>query len=208
MNFSMYWQHADAISKTLYFVLLIMSVATWCIFILRVLATRQTKNTAVQALHQSVEQLKSRFSALSTEQRKVVAEQALLQQMARTRVDIERGLPVLGTIASIAPFVGLFGTVWGIFHALVAIGNSGQAGLAQVAAPVGEALIMTGLGLAVAIPAVLAYNICTRMNRVLTHELHDKAHSVLIENLLPGATGTESVQLHKTTTSSLVGGQA
>jgi biopolymer transport protein ExbB len=63
--------------------------------------------------------------------------------------------------------VGLFGTVWGIFHALVAVGKSGQAGLAQVATPVGEALIMTGLGLAVAIPAVLAYNICVRANRGL-----------------------------------------
>ena len=208
MNFSIYWQHADAISKTLYFVLLAMSIATWCIFILRVIATRQAKNTAVRALTQSVDDLKGRFSVLSTEQRKVVAEQALLQQMARSRVDIERGLPVLGTIASIAPFVGLFGTVWGIFHALVAIGNSGQAGLAQVAAPVGESLIMTGLGLAVAIPAVLAYNICTRMNRVLTHELHDKAHSVLIENLLPGATTQETTQAHKATASSLVGGQA
>ncbi|ONG38379.1 biopolymer transporter ExbB [Alkanindiges hydrocarboniclasticus] len=208
MNFSIYWQHADAISKTLYFVLLAMSIATWCIFILRVMATRQAKNTAVLALTQSVDNLKSKFSALSTEQRKVVAEQALLQQMARSRVEIERGLPVLGTIASIAPFVGLFGTVWGIFHALVAIGNSGQAGLAQVAAPVGEALIMTGLGLAVAIPAVLAYNICTRMNRVLIHELHDKAHSVLIENLLPGVTSQDTVQQHKAPASSLVGGQA
>lgn len=208
MNFSIYWQHADAISKTLYFVLLAMSIATWCIFILRVMATRQAKNTAVLALTQSVDNLKSKFSALSTEQRKVVAEQALLQQMARSRVEIERGLPVLGTIASIAPFVGLFGTVWGIFHALVAIGNSGQAGLAQVAAPVGEALIMTGLGLAVAIPAVLAYNICTRMNRVLIHELHDKAHSVLIENLLPGITSQDTVQQHKAPASSLVGGQA
>ena len=208
MNFSIYWQHADAISKTLYFVLLAMSIATWCIFILRVMATRQAKNTAVRALTQSVDDLKGRFSVLSIEQRKVVAEQALLQQMARSRVDIERGLPVLGTIASIAPFVGLFGTVWGIFHALVAIGNSGQAGLAQVAAPVGESLIMTGLGLAVAIPAVLAYNICTRMNRVLTHELHDKAHSVLIENLLPGATTQEATQAYKATASSLVGGQA
>lgn len=208
MNFSIYWQHADAISKTLYFVLLAMSIATWCIFILRVMATRQARNTAVLALTQAVDSLKGKFSSLSAEQRKVVAEQALLQQMARSRVEIERGLPVLGTIASLAPFVGLFGTVWGIFHALVAIGHSGQAGLAQVAAPVGESLIMTGLGLAVAIPAVLAYNICTRMNRVLTHELHDKAHSVLIENLLPGATSQETTQAHKAPASSLVGGQA
>ena len=191
MNFSMYWQHADAISKTLYFVLLAMSIATWCVFILRIMATRQAKEAALQSLGAAVDQLKARFGQLTLEQRKTVAEQALLQQMARVRLQAERGLSVLGTIASIAPFVGLFGTVWGIFHALVAIGSTGQAGLAQVAAPVGEALIMTGFGLAVAIPAVLAYNICTRANRILNHALHDQAHTVLIENLLPGSTTLE-----------------
>lgn len=210
MNFSMYWQHADAISKTLYFVLLAMSVATWCVFILRIMATRQAKDAALQSLAAAVDQLKSRFGQLSLEQRKAVAEQALLQQMARARVDSERGLSVLGTIASIAPFVGLFGTVWGIFHALVAIGSTGQAGLAQVAAPVGEALIMTGLGLAVAIPAVLAFNICTRANRVLNHVLHDRAHTLLIENLLPGSTANEQLTRQqnstKESTNSLVRG--
>ena len=199
MNFSIYWQHADAISKTLYFVLLAMSVATWCVFILRIMATRQAKDAALQSLAAAVDQLKSRFGQLSLEQRKAVAEQALLQQMARARVDSERGLSLLGSISSIAPFVGLFGTVWGIFHALVAIGSTGQAGLAQVAAPVGEALIMTGLGLAVAIPAVLAYNICTRANRVLNHALHDRAHTVLIENLLPGSTASESANKQQNT---------
>lgn len=184
MNFSLYWQHADAISKMLYFVLLAMSVTSWVVFILRVQGTRQAKKQAFDQLNQSVARLKSQAQGLTADQRKIVAEQALLQQMARTRVEIERGLSVLGTIASIAPFVGLFGTVWGIFHALVAIGSSGQAGLSQVAGPVGEALIMTGFGLAVAIPSVLAYNICLRLNRVLTHELHDQAHTLLIENLL------------------------
>ena len=210
MNFSIYWQQADAISKTLYFVLLGMSVATWCVFILRVMATRQAKEAALKSLSSAVEQIKSRLGQLSLEQRKAVAEQVLLQQMGRSRIEAERGLSVLGSIASIAPFVGLFGTVWGIFHALVAIGSTGQAGLAQVAAPVGEALIMTGFGLAVAIPAVLAYNICTRMNRVLNHTLHDKAHSVLIENLLPGSTATtdpEQVTLKKNTSGALAGGQ-
>ena len=116
-----------------------------------------------------------------------MAEQALLQQMARTRLQSERGLAVLGSVAAIAPFVGLFGTVWGIFHALAAIGASGQAGLGQVAGPVGEALIMTGLGLAVAIPAVLGYNVCLRQNRRLMHGLHDEAHSVLMAQLLSPA---------------------
>ncbi len=207
MNFSVYWQHADAVSKSLYFILLALSLITWVVFVLRVLGTRQAKTTAFVALSKSVDSLKSKFSSLTADQRKTVAEQALLQQMARTRVEIERGISVLGTIASIAPFIGLFGTVWGIFHALVAIGTQGQAGLAQVAAPVGEALIMTGLGLAVAIPAVLAYNICVRLNRVLTHDLHDKAHTVLIENLLPASAGVvETTKKEALVANSLVGG--
>ncbi|MFY7027454.1 MotA/TolQ/ExbB proton channel family protein, partial [Acinetobacter baumannii] len=106
----------------------------------------------------AITSLKAKLQPLSFEQRKAVAEQALLRQISAEKANADKGISVLGTIASIAPFVGLFGTVWGIFHALVAVGKSGQAGLAQVATPVGEALIMTGLGLAVAIPAVLAYN--------------------------------------------------
>lgn len=79
---------------------------------------------------------------------------------------MESGLAVLATIGATAPFVGLFGTVWGVYHALIAIGMTGAGTLDKVAGPVGEALIMTGLGLAVAIPAVMAYNWLTRSNRV------------------------------------------
>jgi biopolymer transport protein ExbB len=79
---------------------------------------------------------------------------------------LESGLTLLATIGATAPFVGLFGTVWGVYHALVAIGESGSGTLDKVAGPVGEALIMTGVGLAVAIPAVMAYNWLTRSNRV------------------------------------------
>ncbi|RDI01494.1 outer membrane transport energization protein ExbB [Caldimonas thermodepolymerans] len=84
---------------------------------------------------------------------------------------LENGLTVLATIGATAPFVGLFGTVWGVYHALVAIGMSGAGTLDKVAGPVGEALIMTGIGLAVAIPAVMGYNWLTRSNRVLTAKL-------------------------------------
>ena len=91
---------------------------------------------------------------------------------------LECGLTALGSIASTAPFVGLFGTVWGVYHALVTIGQTGQGSLEQIAAPVGEALIMTGLGLAVAIPAVLAYNDSTRSNRVLLAQLDAFAHDL------------------------------
>ena len=91
---------------------------------------------------------------------------------------LESGLTVLASIGSTAPFVGLFGTVWGIYHALIAIGISGQGTLDKVAGPVGEALIMTAFGLAVAIPAVLAYNACVRWNRVVLAQLDSFAHDL------------------------------
>lgn len=84
---------------------------------------------------------------------------------------MESGLAVLATIGATAPFVGLFGTVWGVYHALLAIGATGAGTLDKVAGPVGEALIMTGVGLAVAIPAVMAYNWLTRSNRVWSARL-------------------------------------
>lgn len=207
MNFSVYWQHADAVSKTLYFVLLAMSIATWTIFVLRLMGTRQLKQITYAQLSKALEQLKTKLAPLGFEQRKAVAEQALLRQISAEKANAEKGVSVLGTIASISPFVGLFGTVWGIFHALVAVGKSGQAGLAQVATPVGEALIMTGLGLAVAIPAVLAYNICVRANRGLAHELQDQAHGLLIDTMLQQESAAKKSD-EKVTQQSFVGGQA
>ena len=91
---------------------------------------------------------------------------------------LQAGLAILASVGSTAPFVGLFGTVWGIYHALVAIGMSGSGTLDKVAGPVGEALIMTGLGLAVAIPAVVGYNWLTRANRVLMSRLDAFAYEV------------------------------
>jgi biopolymer transport protein ExbB len=102
--------------------------------------------------------------------------------MAEASAQQERGLTVLASVGSIAPFVGLFGTVWGIYHALASISLSGQATLDKVAGPVGEALIMTALGLAVAIPAVLAYNTFVRMNRTLlagTESFAQEVHVLL-----------------------------
>jgi biopolymer transport protein ExbB len=92
---------------------------------------------------------------------------------------LENGLTALATIGATAPFVGLFGTVWGVFHALVAIGMSGAGTLDKVAGPVGEALIMTGIGLAVAVPAVVGYNAITRSNRVLSARLDAFAFELL-----------------------------
>jgi len=90
----------------------------------------------------------------------------------------ESGLTVLASVGSTAPFVGLFGTVWGVYHALIAIGVSGQGTLDKIAGPVGEALIMTALGLAVAIPAVLGYNAFVRSNRLTLAKLDAFAHDL------------------------------
>src|SRR5262245_22053601 len=113
---------------------------------------------------------------------------------------LESGLTVLASVGSTAPFIGLFGTVWGIYHALVAIGMSGQGTLDKVAGPVGEALIMTALGLAVAIPAVLAYNAFVRSNRVVLARLDAFAHD-LFAFLTTGAhySGVESTPAPKRT---------
>ena len=107
-------------------------------------------------------------------------DRALRQGVTRESSRLENGLTVLATVGSTAPFVGLLGTVWGIYGALIRIGASGNASIDAVAGPVGEALIMTALGLFVAIPAVLAYNFFNRLNRVtnnkfdtFAHDLHD-----------------------------------
>ncbi len=107
-------------------------------------------------------------------------DRALRQAVSRESENLENGLTLLATVGSTAPFVGLLGTVWGIYHALTGIASSGQSSIEAVAGPVGEALIMTALGLFVAIPAVLGYNFFVRMNRVtnsqfdaFAHDLHD-----------------------------------
>ncbi len=91
---------------------------------------------------------------------------------------LQSGLAILASVGSTAPFIGLFGTVWGIYHALVAIGMSGQSSIDKVAGPIGEALIMTALGLAVAIPAVLGYNALVRGNKGILNALNSFAHDV------------------------------
>ena len=90
----------------------------------------------------------------------------------------QSGLTVLASIASTAPFVGLFGTVWGIYHALLGIGAAGQASIDQVAGPIGEALIMTAFGLAVAIPTVLGNNALVRGNKAVLGQLNSFAHDL------------------------------
>lgn len=96
---------------------------------------------------------------------------SMRRSLNNTATSLESGLSVLASVGSVAPFIGLFGTVWGIYHALAAISASGQATLDKVAGPVGEALIMTAIGLAVAIPAVLAYNAFVKANRGIIGQL-------------------------------------
>ena len=115
---------------------------------------------------------------------------------------MESGLTVLASVGSTAPFVGLFGTVWGVYHALISIGMSGQGTLDKVAGPVGEALVMTALGLAVAIPAVLAYNAMVRGNRVVLAQLDSFAHD-LFAFLTTGAHMSETAAASPSTSATL-----
>jgi len=105
-------------------------------------------------------------------------DRALRQAVTRESLKLEDGLTVLATVGATAPFVGLLGTVWGIYRALIRIGASGQADIGAVAGPVGEALIMTAIGLGVAIPAVLSYNFFVRLNRGTNNKLDTFAHDL------------------------------
>jgi biopolymer transport protein ExbB len=123
-------------------------------------------------------------------------ERALRQQLSATQASMENGLTILATTGATAPFVGLLGTVWGIYHALLAIGMSGQAALEKVAGPVGEALIMTAAGLAVALPAVFAYNAFTRANRVILADLDAFAHDLHAFFTVGKPFAANSAQIH------------
>jgi biopolymer transport protein ExbB len=111
---------------------------------------------------------------------------SIQRSVAQIVSQLQGGLAVLATVGSTAPFVGLFGTVWGIYHALTAIGIAGQASIDKVAGPVGEALIMTAIGLAVAVPAVLGYNWLVRRNKMAIDAVRGFAsdlHSVLLSGM-------------------------
>ncbi len=183
MDFMQYWQISDMITKTLFFLLLILSIISWVTGIIRVMQSRKLAATVADDLSQQIKLESSKLDNQEPSMRRLVIEQALLKHIGRYRFASERGLPILGTTAAIAPFIGLFGTVWGIFHALHNIGTTGQAGLAQVAGPVGEALIMTGLGIAVAIPAVVFYNLAIRINRRVLFQANDRAHDLLAQTV-------------------------
>ena len=118
-------------------------------------------------------------SLQSSGDRQDILERSLRQRIQQERHLLEQGLTVLASIGSTAPFVGLFGTVWGIMHALQDISRTGSAGLDVVAGPIGEALVATAIGIATAIPAVLAYNFFLRRVKLLEAELEDFATDFL-----------------------------
>ncbi len=118
-------------------------------------------------------------SLASSIDREEMLTRVLRSEITQSSARMESGLTFLASVGSTAPFVGLFGTVWGIYHALIAIAASGQVLIDRVAGPVGEALVMTAAGLAVAIPAVLAYNAFVRVNRLALAELDGFAHDLL-----------------------------
>ncbi|MGY0505836.1 MotA/TolQ/ExbB proton channel family protein [Luteimonas sp. e5] len=128
------------------------------------------------ALHQRQDE--SRLTG--TMSRSELIDRALRQAVTRESSRLENGMTLLASAGATAPFIGLLGTVWGIYHALIAMGASGDASISAVAGPVGEALIMTAIGLFVAIPAVIIYNFFSRQNRdivakfdAFAHDLHD-----------------------------------
>jgi biopolymer transport protein ExbB len=121
---------------------------------------------------------------------------ALDDAVVSVQSKMQDGLALLGTVGSTAPFVGLFGTVWGIYHALTAIGIAGQASIDKVAGPVGEALIMTAIGLAVAVPAVLGYNFLVRRNKRAMEMVRKFAKKLLFVLLSSQATGPVGATAH------------
>lgn len=200
VGFAHFLAQTDWVAKALLIALLGMSLVSWYFILTKALAGLLERRRSarfcdtfwnapsIAAVHERLEEQHpdEPFSHLAWHA--IVAsrhnpQQDFLTRAMRRVIDedtarLESGLTVLASVGSTAPFIGLFGTVWGVYHALAAIGLSGQGTLDKVAAPVGEALIMTALGLAVAIPAVLAYNAFARSNRVVLARLDAFAHDL------------------------------
>ncbi len=204
-----FWQAGDAVTHTVAYLLLLMSVLSWYYILSKAWTAWRLRRTILGGLRQfwsarsideGVEKLKrfdteNVFAPLVVNARQAmtvqadsslassvdcteIATRAIRQQISRASSRLENGLTLLASVGSTAPFVGLFGTVWGIYHALLTIASVGQVQMDKVAGPVGEALVMTAAGLAVAIPAVLAYNAFNRVNRITLAELDGFAHDV------------------------------
>ena len=128
---------------------------------------------------ETVRQIGQQTTLAGAGDRQVVMERSLSQQVRKAQHKLESGLMLLASIGSTAPFVGLFGTVWGIMNAMESIARSGSSGLEVVAGPVGEALLATAIGIAAAIPAVLAYNYGVRVTRLSVAEMERFANDFM-----------------------------
>ena len=187
------WEQGDWVARGTLIILVLMSMGSWYILVTKLYESLKLSSEAKGAqrtffksksLRDGAQALKTggafRFIADSGIEASEHHEGALTENIdhnswvsmsVQRSIDdinsrLQDGLAFLATVGSTAPFVGLFGTVWGIYHALTAIGIAGQASIDKVAGPVGEALIMTAMGLAVAVPAVLGYNWLVRRNKV------------------------------------------
>ena len=203
------WTQGDFVTKSVAVLLLLMSLASWMVIVLKALDIVKYKKHGKQAVDfwhsedfaAGVTKLgndpTNPFRHLALEGREATAHHRntkvhlhdsldvsdWVTRSLRNTIDeftarLQSGLAILASVGSTAPFIGLFGTVWGIYHALVAIGTSGQSTIDKVAGPIGEALIMTALGLAVAIPAVLGYNALVRGNKSILIKLNSFAHDL------------------------------
>jgi biopolymer transport protein ExbB len=196
-----------AVTIAVALILLIMSVASWYFIVVKTIQTikinKQIKSDidifwaapsletvlnklqhaaptgqlATFALESSVHHKAYQSAEAGCKYEEFIA-RSMRRSLSLQQAKLESGLSVLASVGSVSPFVGLFGTVWGIYHALASISASGQATLDKVAGPVGEALIMTAIGLAVAIPAVLAYNAFLKSNRNMMAKLENFAQDL------------------------------
>ncbi len=196
------WQQGDLVTKLVALLLIAMSVASWSVMIAKGLQAWRHRRAVDSARRSFWEagSLEAGISSLGEDNPFAHLAQAgasamrhhhahagslqdqlsvsdwvtlsLRQAIDESSSKLSAGMAVLASVGSTAPFVGLFGTVWGIYHALVSIGSSGQASIDKVAGPVGEALIMTALGLAVAIPATFGYNALVRSNKTMLAQLN------------------------------------
>ena len=203
------WAQGDVVAKATLLILVIMSMGSWYVIFTKLAEQRRVMRHAQAAqdtfwqasdVRQGTEGLEadSPFRFIAEKGLESAGKHtgllgninfndwvtlSIQRAMNHVQSRLQDGLAVLATVGSTAPFVGLFGTVWGIYNALVKIGLSGQASIDKVAGPVGESLIMTAIGLAVAVPAVLGYNWLVRRNKVAMEEVHAfgaDLHAVLL----------------------------
>ena len=203
------WKGSDMVARFVLILLVIMSVGTWYILVVKLLEqmkmnrhakTVDLKFWGAKTVSEGVNALEKNSAFRFIAESGVAATSdhgglkshipmnewipmSITAAVDRVHAATQKGLAFLATVGSTSPFVGLFGTVWGIYHALTAIGISGQASIDKVAGPVGEALIMTAIGLAVAIPAVLAYNWLARRNKAIMDEVRefsDELNAVIV----------------------------